>query len=161
MPKQINYSQDSDDDDQTGQGGDAGSGIAFHEFIASGAPLRDDLLSGGEQRRLLQVHQQLHAAYVEKQKTAQDKRQQLKEGKVSLEAYRNEKGQGATSDYQNHPVLSKEAQFSGMDNQVNAVPTENNAETNNDKREELQYQYRLANQPQLAERLQPPKLIRH
>jgi hypothetical protein len=138
-----------DDEDDSGQSGQTGQ-IAFRDFLAANERLRDDLLPPDEKKRLLIVHRDLHKDYVKKQKEAQDQRQALKEGKVSLHAYRQEKGLSGTAHaFSNHPILSNKAQFSGIDKQVNALPNENLAETNPKNRHELELRLtnRLTNQP--------------
>lgn len=138
------------EEDEGGKGGQ-GSQVAFRTFIAMGDSLRDDL-PGEEKRRLRSIHEGVHEAVVEKQKNTSDQYKQLKEGKISLEAYRQGKG---ISDYKNHPLLSNKAQFSGIDRQVNALPTENVAETNNELAAELKYRYNLVHRPQEALRFNP------
>ena len=71
-------------------------------------------------------------------------------------------GAGMNAQYRINPVLANKAQFSGVDRQVNALPNENVAETNNEKKEELQYQYNLRHRPQYAHapKFIPPKLTR-
>ena len=86
----------------------------------------------------------------------------VKEGKITLEAYRKNRqgyGQGGESRYKNHPMLSDKAQFSGIDPQVNAVPNLNEAETNQDKRNELQYQYNLVFRPENAPKFNPKPIM--
>lgn len=147
---------------ETGESGTTGgqSGqIEFREFIG-GVPLRDDLLTGEEKRRLLSVHEGAHEGAVKKQKDTHDQRKALKEGKISLPAYRQGLASGGSSQYKSHPMLSDKAQFSGIDRQVNNLPTENIAETNNDKREELQYQYNLVHRPQHAMKFNPKPIHR-
>lgn len=155
-------------DDESGRGTDEGSGgkggkgggIEFREFITSGERLRDDLLTGDEKRRLLSVHEGQHEGVVKKQKSTRDQRKQLKEGKVSLPAYRQGLASQGGSQYKSHPVLSQKAQFSGIDRQVNSLPTENVADTNQEKRDELQYQYNLVHRPENAPRFNPKPIQR-
>lgn len=148
--KKIFLEQDAVDDGtgtETGSGGKSG-GIEFREFIKSSESLRDDLLTGEEKRRYLGVHERQHEGVVKKQKSLQEDRKKLKEGKVSLAAHRS--GLSAASQnskYKSHPVLSQKAQFSGIDRQVNALPEENVADTNNENRNELQHRYELKHQP--------------
>ena len=157
LPKKNRSLIDKEEDEGGGQSGGSSGGasgeIAFRDFLGTGET-RDDLLSGNEKKRLLNVHEKLHEALVIKQKVANDKRQQLKEGKMSLQDYRQSINAGQ---YGYHPILSQAAQFSGMDSQVNYVPTENTAETNAEKGEELRYQYTLAYQPSPRIRHASPK----
>lgn len=141
-----------EDEETGGQTGEEGSGgqtgqVEFRDFISAGESLRDDQLSGEEKRRLLLVHQNTHATAVLKQKKLLAERRLLKEGKLSLEAFRA--GQMANTGYKIHP-LSEKAQFSGKDKQVSDLPTENEANTNDKKQEELQYQYNLTHRPEYA-----------
>lgn len=154
---------DEPKEEEGGESGESGTGgrsgqIEFREFIGV-LPLRDDLLTGEEKRRLLAVHEGAHESAVKKQKDTRDQRQLLKEGKVSLPAYRQGlAASGGVSQYKSHPTLSNKAQFSGMDRQVNSLPNEQISDTNNDKRQELQYQYNLVHRPQHAMRFNPKPL---
>lgn len=138
---------ESDDEGESG-GSQGSSGIEFKDFAGSNQFIREDLLSPEERKRLLIVHGQTNEASVKNQKARRDEYKALKEGKKSLEDFRRGKGAGMDG-YKTH-FLSKLAQFSGMDAKVNPVTNEHMSETNNDKKEELVYQYQLQNRPQYA-----------
>lgn len=149
---------DRETEGDSGKGGKGGKGgqVEFREFIAGGENLRDDLLPEDEKKRLLVVHKGTHEVGVKKQKNLRDERQALKEGKISLQSFREGLNRGGINAmYKANPLLADKAQFSGVDKQVSALPDENNAETNNEKREELQYQYQLRYAPENA------PLLRH
>lgn len=147
--KQILTNQEIED--ESGEGGTSGTGegaagasgqIAFKDFLAT-ERLREDLLPE-ELRRLLSVHQDTHELNVKKQKDLREQRQAVKEGKINLQAYRNGLGGGgANSNYRPNPVLADKAQFSGIDRQVNQLPTDNAANTNEGDRDKLENEYRL------------------
>ena len=104
------------------------------------------------------MHGDTHELCVKKQKVLRDQYHQLKNGQITLQTYKQEvmgASMGSSSQYQAHPALKDKPQFSGMDNKVNTLPSENIAETNNDKRNELDYQYRLRHQPQNAQKFNP------
>ena len=141
--------------DSTGEGtsGGAGSQIAFVDFIGATDHKRDDLLPASEKKRLLSVHKDTNALRVTKQKETRDVRKALKDGKISLQTYRQGLGLGNTgmrSQYKANPALKDKAQFSGIDRQENVLPTENNSATNEEQRNELQnrLENRLTNTPQ-------------
>jgi hypothetical protein len=136
-----------------GQTGGTGGHIAFHEFIKT-SEQRDDLLSGSEKARLLATHQSWHESLVKKQKDSIKRRQAVIEGELSVSEYRRG---NADHPYREHPVLSQAAQFSGIDRQVTPLPNENEIDTNNDKKQELEYRYNLAYRPGMAMRFTPPK----
>jgi len=139
---------------ESGQGGKSGQ-IEFRDFLASTENVRDDLLSGEEKKRLLSVHEIVHEERVKKQKALMEQRQAVKDGKISVENYRQGLSGGASSQYKVNPVLADKAQFSGIDRQENPLPNENNADTNQEKRQELDLQYRLRYQPQNAPKFNP------
>jgi hypothetical protein len=144
-------------DDESGESGSgsSGSAIEFHDFLAPGDGLREDLLPD-EIRRLLSIHESVNKENVKKQKEKKEQYKNLKEGKQSLDQYRNEQAEnGMNADKPAHPILSQAAQFSGIDSQVNPVINENNADTNQANREELELQYRLRNRPENAPRFNP------
>ena len=124
-----------DDDDDTGQTGRGGA-IEFHDFVSSNAHWRDDELPFDERKRLLMVHQDVHELKVKAQKEKREHYRQLKEGKMSLETFRE--NYGANAQYKPNPILADKAQFSGStDRQVNQLPNENIADTNPEQRNEL------------------------
>jgi hypothetical protein len=144
----------SDDSEKGGKSGQ----IEFHSFLSSSEGKRDDLLSGEEKRHLFIMHESVQEAAVKKQKEKRDKYDMLKKGKISLPVFRESVGSGMGSQFKNHPAFANSSQFTtSTDSQVNSVPNENAADTNLEKREELQYQYTLANRPQNAPRYSSPR----
>jgi hypothetical protein len=159
--KSINPNEGDSDERGTGTSGGQGGGIEFHDFIGTGDQVREDQLSPSELKRLLSVHQDIHEARVKKQKALREQRQAVKEGKIPLQVYRQGlAGTGMNAAYRANPILANKAQFSGIDRQVNALPTENIAETNQEKQEELQYQYQLRFAPENAPRFNPKPQFR-
>lgn len=148
--KQLNK-QDEDDTGSSGQGGR----VEFTDFITGRNQLREDQLPPNELRRLLAAHDQAHKGRVEKQKVLRDQRNDLKNGKVTLDNYRQGLASGMSSQYPAHPILSSKAQFSGVDRQNNPVPTENQAQTNDENRNELENQYRLRHAPEIGKKFNP------
>lgn len=138
---------------ESGQGGQSGQ-IAFRDFTASTQHIREDMLPD-EIKRLLSTHDNLVEANVKKQKNKKDQYKALKEKKVSLAAHRQGLGNSANSQYRSHPVLNNKAQFSGVDRQVNALPNENVADTNEANRNELENQYRLRYAPGMQPTFNP------
>lgn len=149
--KMTQLPHEQDDDGSSGQSGS----IEFRDFIGGGGSLRDDMLPFDEQKRLLAVHNNTHEGRVKKQKELRDQRKDLKDGKTPLANYREGLKAGMRSQYPAHPALSDKAQFSGADRQVNSLPTENNAETNDADRNELQAQYNLRHRPEVAPKFNP------
>lgn len=156
IPKDLEKESDSDSGQGDGEGGSGGKSgqIEFRDFIG-GERLRDDLLPIDEKNRLLTVHKDTHERNVKKQKERRDEYKALKEGKVSLQSYRQGLAGGMSSQYKINPILADKAQFSGIDRQVNFDPTLNEANTNDDLRNELENQYRLRYAPELAPRFNP------
>ena len=152
----INHGDESDDD--TGEGGKSGQ-IEFHDFLTGSERLRDDLLSPHEKKRLLGVHGSTHEGRVKNQKELREQRKEVKEGKVSLQSYRQGLS-NSKSNYHPHPILSDKAQFSGIDSQINAIPTENIADTNKENRNKLENQFRLRFAPENAPRFNPKPIPR-
>lgn len=142
-----------DESGESGQGGKSGQ-IDFKDFTASTQHLRDDLLPD-ELRRMLSVHDNLVEANVKKQKDKKAQYKALKDNKVTLAQHRQGLGNGMSSQYRGHPVLNNKAQFSGIDRQVNALPNENIADTNEANRDELQNQYRLQHAPGMQPSFNP------
>ena len=143
---QIDETDDEGRGSATGSGGQSGA-IKFRDFTGMSEPKRDDLLPADEKKRLLAVHNSSHESRVKKQKETRDQRQQVKEGKVSLQQYREGLAAKHESQYKSHPILSNKAQFSGMDSQLNPDPIENRSEANEELRNELELQYRLRYAP--------------
>jgi hypothetical protein len=121
---------------ESGEGGKSGA-IEFHDFTINLENIRDDLLSPEDKRRLISTHKDTHELRVKSQKDKRDQYKALKSGQIPLQTFREGKGAGMNALYKANPVLAAAAQFGGIDKQVNALPTENLAETNQDKREEL------------------------
>lgn len=134
---------DSTESGSQGQGGD----IEFRDFITSQSQTRDDLLPPAEKQRLLAVHKEIHELRVKKQKEMRELRQDIKEGKKQARGWNHGLmgGGGATGSYKPNPKLADKAQFSGVDKQVIALPSDNMAVTNEEKRDEheLQFQHQL------------------
>ena len=135
-------------DDETGDAGKGGKGgqIEFKDFLAEGHS-RDDLLSETEKRRLLSVHHDTHELLVKKQKELIAQRKALKAGKIPLPAYHQGLGAAMGSQYKANPVLADKAQFSGIDRQVNQLPNDYIADTNQANRDDLQLRYAPQNAP--------------
>lgn len=154
----LSDEETGDDSGSTGTSGGAAGQIEFRDFLAGSESLRDDLLPPEEKRRLLAVHQSEHEQRVKKQKEKRDLLNSVKDKKIPLKTYRE--GLMGSNPYKVH-FLSSTVQFgSGItDKNMNSVPNENNAETNNEKRKELQLNYDLVNRPELAnqQKFIPPK----
>lgn len=144
--------QEEDNQDTGGEsGGTAGTGggssgeihFRYQDILSTG--LRDDLLTGRELKRVLAVHNDIHKARVDNQKQIRKERKILKEGRTNLASSKETmiaqrargNSMGRTSPYKKHPI-SEKAQFSGIDKQVSALPSENMAETNKEQQNELQ-----------------------
>lgn len=153
---QIDADEDSEDESgESGSGGGASGEIEFVDFLSTGDASRDDLLPD-EVRRLLSVHENVNKENVKKQKDQRDTYKNLKEGKQSLEQYRNGLTENASNgDKPPHPILSNKAQFSGIDSKVNPSVTENNANTNEENRNEAELRYSLQHKPENAPRFNP------
>ena len=150
--KKDNYNQT--DDDGSGKGGASGE-IVFKDFLKSGMEQRDDLLTGVELRNLLAAHKDTSEGRVKKQKELRDQRADLKAGKQQTYEQQGYAAENQTP-YKPHPALMDKAQFSGIDRQVNALPTINAADTNEADRNELDNQYR---QKYELEPKQAPSLV--
>lgn len=132
----------------SGESGGTGTQIKFHDFTRA-ENFRDDLLPPEEMRRLLLVHKDLHTGNVKKQKELQAYREEVRAGKISIEQYRQglQGGEGKVK-YKTNPRFLRSQQFSGTSNNMTPLPSDNNAETNQDKKE-LVYrnELKLQNQP--------------
>lgn len=134
------FIEDDQDGDQ-GETGGQGSGIEFRYVDVLSTEPRDDLLPPNEIKRLLGTHQELHKQRVDNQKLTRKERKAIKEGRVILTSNASYRaGMRATgggfSAYKTHPIAHK---FSGMrDTKISSFPSDNNAETNLNKKEELQ-----------------------
>ena len=145
-PKNTKRNQidNQEDEDASGQGGKSGQ-VEFRDFLSIG-PSRDDQLSPAEKKQLLAMHKEVHESRVKKQKTLREERASLREGKKSYGEKQGLAGGRNTQYKAGHPILGDKAQFNGSIDE-NPLPSENNAETNDDKRDELEYQYRLRYMP--------------
>lgn len=151
LPKNSADDRDTDGGSAGGQGGK----IEFRDFITAKSGMRDDNLPPDELRRLRAVHNTAHESRVKKQKELRQSRQEMKEGKVSLEAHREGQAQEMSSKYPPHPMLSDKAQFSGVDKQENQVPSMNDSQTNDADRNELENEYRKTFQPEMGKKFHP------
>ncbi len=145
---------EEDTDGSSGFGGESGE-IKFRDFLSGHQETRDDLLSRDEKRRLLAVYEDAHKINVRKQKDTRDERRQLKENKQLSEGHRQTSMGERNSAYKSNPILAKAAQFSGIDRQVNANPSEHLAETNEADQNSLQNEYQLRYLPQNAPKFNP------
>jgi hypothetical protein len=153
--------QDEKDKDETGEGGGFSGASGEIEFrykdIYATAP-RDDILPDSEIKRLLTVHRDLHKDRVDKQKMTRKERLASKEGR--LHHTRDSQhglgmgGGGGASNYKKHPI-SDRAQFSGVDRQVAAIPTQYEAETNLELSEKLENRFVLKNAPKFNPKPRP------
>ena len=149
---------DHDEEEGSATGGRSGE-VEFRDFLAAGDRLRDDQLPPDERKRLLNNHKDIHESNVKKQKTLRDARVDLRNGKTSLENYRNGlAGAESTSQYKPHLILANAAQFSGQDRQIAQVPDKNISEANEADRNRLENEYRLRHQPELGPRFNPKPL---
>lgn len=142
------------EEEESGSSGQSGA-IEFRDFLTTASQTRDDLLSADEKKRLLSQHKDIHELRVKKQKEIRDNRQLLKNGQAEVRKANRQARLAAISPYKPNPILANKAQFSGIDRQVNALPTENVAETNAEMRDELEYQYRLRYAPNNAPQFHP------
>lgn len=136
----------------TGSGGKTGE-IVFRFRDAMSLPPRDDMLPPSEIRRLLIVHKDLHKERVTKQKNTRQDRAAIKEGRTI--GYRHGQGQGYNqTNYKKHPISNK-AQFSGIDKQTQVLPTQFEAETNNEMRDKLENRFTHRNMPRFHPKPRP------
>lgn len=154
-PKKKDDKRNGSGDDTSGGG--AGGKVEFHDFITSTKQTRDDMLPPDEIRRLRDfVHKDRNANSVKKQKESKENLKAVKEGKKTVQEYRQGLGgTGMSSQFKSHPVLSVAAQFSGIDRTVTPLPTENNENTNDELKDKLENEYRLTHQLQNVPRPLP------
>jgi hypothetical protein len=152
---------DIDSDDDGGVAGGKTGKVAVRIATGVGGLRRDDLLSPAEMKHLQQVHDNLHKARVDKQKSTRDQRAAIKEGRYTAAMdprYRQGLGSGGggASHYKKHPISDK-AQFSGIDKQVVGVPSLNEAETNAELKDKLEnrLENKYRNTPQFNPRPRP------
>ena len=160
MPKQNRNNESFDTKGDTESGDQSGSQgqIEFRDFLNPRDARRDDLLPADEIKRLLSVHKDRSELWIKKQKALREERKALKEGKKTLQAFRQEKYgmAGAQSPYKPNPVLAQSPQFSNHnDHQVNMVPSEQALETNQEARNELELQFQLRHRPEFTPRFNP------
>ena len=142
IDKETDSSTDSGSDTGTSSGGQGG-GIDFVDFTSTSVHTRDDLLSPEEKKRLLSTHKDINEVKVKQQKEKRDHYKDLKNGKISLLAHRaGLAAQNIIAKFKANPILANKAQFSGIDKTVSTLPNEALAETNEDKRNELQNELR-------------------
>lgn len=152
--------QDNLNDDETGGQGDSGSGgqtgeIHFRFKDAMSLDPRDDMLPPSEIKRLLIIHKDLHKERVDKQKITRKERLAIKEGRVTQTYGQTGYGMGVSA-FKTHPITSK-AQFSGIvDKKVIGIPSEFDADINEDKRNELEQRYVNRNTPKFSPKFRPP-----
>lgn len=147
MNKEFDKNDWEDESHAGGESGAAGK-IHFRYRDAMSLPPRDDSLPPHELKRLLQVHETLHKARVDKQRQTRKERDALKQGKNNLvqqRGYGQGLGQGGSA-FKQHPI-SKKAYFSGIDKQMVAVPTELEADTNPEMQDKLENRFRLTHSP--------------
>jgi hypothetical protein len=143
-------SNDTEGAEGTGTSGGQGGQIEFRDFIGTGAGSREDLLAPQDKLHLLSMHKEVHETRVKKQKALREARLAVKQGKVSVDSYRQGLASaGTNAQYKANPILANKAQFSGIDRQVNALPNENVAETNPEQR------YQLSNRMENTPRFHP------
>jgi len=139
------------DKEKDGDSGESGSGtggqggrVQFVDFTDTLSNKREDQLTEQDKKRLLGTHQDIHESKVKQQKEKMDHNKDLKNGKITLAAHRaGLMGGGSNAQFKANPALADKAQFSGIDKQVIALPTENLDETNPELRDayELKYRY--------------------
>jgi hypothetical protein len=135
----------SDEDDSGTSSGGQGGKIAFVDFLDTHATRRDDALPLHERQHLLAIHKDVHEAKVKHQKEQIEQNKNVKSGKITLGAYRAAKGgAGAASAFKNNPELKNYGTL--VDPKVSQSPNESAAETNPEKRDELQNKLRLGHQ---------------
>lgn len=144
----MNINEEEDKKGDEGEGGQGGA-IQFRDWtLPSTSKQREEALPAGEIKRLLIVQQELHKTRVDRQKQTRKDYKALKEGRPHAKSQHGVGHGVRTSPYKAHPISHK-AQFSGIDRQVTGIPTENQAETNAEMRNELQNRNELRQQHQL------------
>lgn len=145
---------------KAGAGGAAGEIIFRYKDPYSASP-RDDQLPSDEIKRLLIVHRDQHKGNVDKQKQTRKERAAIKEGKIPYNKQNQGRGfgPGGVSNFKTHPIALR-AQFSGIDKQVSNLPTNNEAITNDQLKNELdnrlELQLGLTHRPSSAPKPRPP-----
>ena len=140
----------SGEDDNQGEGGVDGK-VHFRYKDAASLDPRDDQLPPHELRRLLVIHSELHKARVDKQKATRNERKALKENRAHANPSYQQGGlqggfQGGSNQYKKHPLTDR-AQFSGIDSQVNTLPTELVSENNLELQMKLEKRFEHRNVP--------------
>lgn len=146
--KPVNLAAEDKDEGSGGQGGK----IEFHDFVTGPGSRRDDQLPPDEIRRLLIINNDDQKDRVRRQKDLREERQKAKAGNKARKESGHGLSAGMSAKYPPHPILSEKLR--GADPQVNPNPSENNVQTNEANKNELQHKYQLRHQPQLAHRPQ-------
>lgn len=170
-----NKSRDNDQDDSGSQGEGGKTGKVGGPRVATFAgDARDEPKTPAERRHLAIVHEAAHADRVRRTLERQKVLAAAKEaeaGPRSLNQLLDQprqysgggSGGGKDSPYNDHPLLSKAAQFSGMEDPP--LPGQSNQDLNKEDRKELEnrpenkLQHRLA--PEKAPTYTPPTLKRY
>lgn len=126
------FSPPQDDDDSGNTG--TGSEVHFRYRDAMSLGPRDDELPLADIRHFMAIHKDIHKDRVDKQRILLNEREALKAGKKPTSHYQVGQERG---NYKTH-WLSSTAQFSGIDKQVTQVPNQNEANTNDQLKDELQ-----------------------
>lgn len=140
-----------DEERGSGTAGGQGGRVEFREFIGRGT------VSSAEEKRLLGVHKEVNGGIVENQKRLRDQYKDLKEGKTAGHQQQGGMGSQFTSDFAQHPILSKSQQLDGMDPAVSLNPNlhQDDANPNADKKQELTLKHQLELHPEMAPENQP------
>lgn len=158
IQNQNDKDQNEEDSGTSGEEGQGGVGGKIHFRYKDAASLepRDDMLPPTEIQRLLRLHGEIHKARVDKQKAIRKERKALKEGKLRIltTAQQGYGGVRYSSQYKTHPISHK-AQFSGIDKQITGIPTEFDAETNLEMREQLENRFVHRNIPKFNPKPRP------
>lgn len=146
MPNRRKDDKKYEEDETSGDAGGQSGHIEFRDFISNKESLRDDLLTPEEKR----LHEVIHESRVKKQKNRLENRQAVKEGKVSLASYKQGLSAAAEgSRFLAHPAFENSVQFHANQNS-NELPHNTISDTNEDKRDELQFQLRIQPRPGYA-----------
>ena len=128
-----------DEDENGGLGGQTGEIHFRYKDVMSVGP-RDDMLSPQQISHFENIHQDVHKGLVDKQRETRKERAAAKVGQKHYSANTNQYGLnagGANNQFKQH-WMSQLAKNSGKDTQVSNIPTENQANTNDKLKEELQ-----------------------
>jgi len=154
----IDRKIDKEEDDKTGSGRGSATTFKWDVFAET---RRDDAAPPAKVRQSLQIHKEATKSRIDKQKIEREQRLNAKNNppsKTQGQYYGVGIGKGRISPYLPHPI-SKKAQFSGTDKQVIGIPSENQAKTNDDLRNELENRLEnrlaLTNQPKFNPKPRP------